>query len=543
MPKYIFVTGGVMSGLGKGVTTASIAKLLQLASFKVTCIKIDPYLNVDAGTMNPLIHGEVFVTDDGGETDMDIGTYERFLNQNLTSEHNITAGQVYKRVIEEERKGTYLGRCVQIIPHVTDEIKRRIRTIAQKSSVDIVLVECGGTVGDIEGLPFLEALRQMRLEEGTSNTLFVHVTLAPILEPVGEQKTKPTQHSVQELRRIGIQPDMIIVRCKDYLSEESKRKISLFTSVEYDGVISNPDVSIVYEVPQILEKEGALSYICKKLQLNYKGIDWHDWNQFLNSFLNAKDEVKIAIVGKYVSLVDSYVSINHALIHAATSQGVRVRAEWIDSEELEHKPELLSILKDFHGILVPGGFGKRGIEGKIMAANYAYLHSIPYLGLCLGFQLAVVAFARYVVNLIGANSTEFDPLTPHPVIDLLPEQKNVKEMGATMRLGGHEITIKEGTNAFKIYGKKIIRERHRHRYELNQAYLETLENAGMIFSAYSDGGKRAEILEVPRHPFYFATQYHPEFISRPNAPEPIFVKFIQAAVQRKVDIQQPIALV
>ncbi|MCX8191896.1 MAG: CTP synthase, partial [Nitrososphaerales archaeon] len=279
------------------------------------------------------------------------------------------------------------------------------------------------------------------------------------------------------------------------------------------------------------------------LQLNYKGIDWHDWNQFLNSFLNAKDEVKIAIVGKYVSLVDSYVSINHALIHAATSQGVRVRAEWIDSEELEHKPELLSILKDFHGILVPGGFGKRGIEGKIMAANYAYLHSIPYLGLCLGFQLAVVAFARYVVNLIGANSTEFDPLTPHPVIDLLPEQKNVKEMGATMRLGGHEITIKEGTNAFKIYGKKIIRERHRHRYELNQAYLETLENSGMIFSAYSDGGKRAEILEVPRHPFYFATQYHPEFISRPNAPEPIFVKFIQAAVQRKVDIQQPIALV
>ncbi|MEM2338702.1 MAG: CTP synthase [Nitrososphaerales archaeon] len=543
MPKYIFVTGGVMSGLGKGVTTASLAKLLQLAGFKVTCIKIDPYLNVDAGTMNPLIHGEVFVTDDGGETDMDIGTYERFLGQNLTAEHNITAGQVYKRVIEEERKGTYLGRCVQIIPHVTDEIKRRIRAIAQKSPIDVVLVECGGTVGDIEGLPFLEALRQMRLEEGIFNTLFVHVTLAPIVEPVGEQKTKPTQHSVQELRRIGIHPDMIIVRCKEYLSEESKRKISLFTSVDYDGVISNPDVQIVYEVPQILEKEGALSYICKKLQLNFKEIKWDSWIKFVNSFLNAKDEVRIAIVGKYVSLVDSYVSINHALIHAAAAQGVKIRTKWIDAEELEQKPELLSMLKDFHGILVPGGFGKRGIEGKIMAANYANMQKIPYLGLCLGFQLAVIAFARHVLNLREANSTEFDPFTPHPVIDLLPEQRYVKEMGATMRLGGHEIVIKEGTNAFKIYGKKIIKERHRHRYELNQAYLKDFENAGMIFSAFSDEGKRAEILEIPNHPFYFATQYHPEFISRPDAPEPIFVKFIEATMQRKLSIQQSVVLI
>ncbi|MEM2211237.1 MAG: CTP synthase [Nitrososphaerales archaeon] len=543
MPKYIFVTGGVMSGLGKGVTTASLAKLLQLAGFKVTCIKIDPYLNVDAGTMNPLIHGEVFVTDDGGETDMDIGTYERFLGQNLTAEHNITAGQVYKRVIEEERKGTYLGRCVQIIPHVTDEIKRRIRVIAQKSPIDVVLVECGGTVGDIEGLPFLEALRQMRLEEGIFNTLFVHVTLAPIVEPVGEQKTKPTQHSVQELRRIGIHPDMIIVRCKEYLSEESKRKISLFTSVDYDGVISNPDVQIVYEVPQILEKEGALSYICKKLQLNFKEIKWDSWIKFVNSFLNAKDEVRIAIVGKYVSLVDSYVSINHALIHAAAAQGVKIRTKWIDAEELEQKPELLSMLKDFHGILVPGGFGKRGIEGKIMAANYANMQKIPYLGLCLGFQLAVIAFARHVLNLREANSTEFDPFTPHPVIDLLPEQRYVKEMGATMRLGGHEIVIKEGTNAFKIYGKKIIKERHRHRYELNQAYLKDFENAGMIFSAFSDEGKRAEILEIPNHPFYFATQYHPEFISRPDAPEPIFVKFIEATMQRKLSIQQSVVLI
>lgn len=532
-----------MSGLGKGVTTASLAKLLQLAGFKVTCIKIDPYLNVDAGTMNPLIHGEVFVTDDGGETDMDIGTYERFLGQNLTAEHNITAGQVYKRVIEEERKGTYLGRCVQIIPHVTDEIKRRIRVIAQKSPIDVVLVECGGTVGDIEGLPFLEALRQMRLEEGIFNTLFVHVTLAPIVEPVGEQKTKPTQHSVQELRRIGIHPDMIIVRCKEYLSEESKRKISLFTSVDYDGVISNPDVQIVYEVPQILEKEGALSYICKKLQLNFKEIKWDSWIKFVNSFLNAKDEVRIAIVGKYVSLVDSYVSINHALIHAAAAQGVKIRTKWIDAEELEQKPELLSMLKDFHGILVPGGFGKRGIEGKIMAANYANMQKIPYLGLCLGFQLAVIAFARHVLNLREANSTEFDPFTPHPVIDLLPEQRYVKEMGATMRLGGHEIVIKEGTNAFKIYGKKIIKERHRHRYELNQAYLKDFENAGMIFSAFSDEGKRAEILEIPNHPFYFATQYHPEFISRPDAPEPIFVKFIEATMQRKLSIQQSVVLI
>ncbi|MEM2634453.1 MAG: CTP synthase, partial [Nitrososphaerales archaeon] len=373
--------------------------------------------------------------------------------------------------------------------------------------------------------------------------LFVHVTLAPIVEPVGEQKTKPTQHSVQELRRIGIHPDMIIVRCKEYLSEESKRKISLFTSVDYDGVISNPDVQIVYEVPQILEKEGALSYICKKLQLNFKEIKWDSWIKFVNSFLNAKDEVRIAIVGKYVSLVDSYVSINHALIHAAAAQGVKIRTKWIDAEELEQKPELLSMLKDFHGILVPGGFGKRGVEGKIMAANYANMQKIPYLGLCLGFQLAVIAFARHVLNLREANSTEFDPFTPHPVIDLLPEQRYVKEMGATMRLGGHEIVIKEGTNAFKIYGKKIIKERHRHRYELNQAYLKDFENAGMIFSAFSDEGKRAEILEIPNHPFYFATQYHPEFISRPDAPEPIFVKFIEATMQRKLSIQQSVVLI
>ncbi len=532
-PKYIFVTGGVMSGLGKGVTSASIAKLLQLTGLKTTCVKIDPYLNMDAGTMNPVIHGEVFVTDDGGETDMDLGTYERFLDQNLTRAHNITTGQVYKHVIEAERRGDYLGRCVQIIPHVTDEIKGRIKRVAQECGVDVLLVETGGTVGDIEGLPFLEALRQIRLEEGSTNTLFVHVTLAPVLETVGEQKTKPTQHSVQELRRIGIQPDIIVVRCKVHLTSGSKEKISLFTSVEKGCVVSNPDVDSVYQVPQVLCDEGIVGAICEKLQLGKRIIEWGGWRQTADAFANWQNSVRIAMVGKYVTLPDSYVSINHALSHAGAREGVKVEVNWVDAEGFEKQPNSLNTLDQFDGILVPGGFGVRGSVGKILAADYARRQAIPYLGICLGFQMAVVSFARFGCGLKDANSTEIDPDTPHPVIDLLPEQRETVNKGATMRLGGHDIFLIEGTLAHNLYGATTIRERHRHRYEINQKYRSVLENHGMVFSGNSDEGRRIETLEVPGLPFYFATQYHPEFVSRPTRPDPAYHGFVKAVVKRR----------
>lgn len=532
-PKYIFITGGVMSGLGKGIISGSIAKLLQLYGLKVTCIKIDPYINVDAGTMNPIMHGEVFVTDDGGETDMDLGTYERFLDRNLSKEHNITTGLVYQEVIQAERKGDFLGRCVQIIPHVTDEIKERIRQVGVKSDIDILLVECGGTVGDIEGLPFLEALRQMRLEEGTSNSLFIHLTLAPVLDPVGEEKTKPTQHSVQELRRIGIQPDIIVVRSKRRLSDESKRKISMFSSVDVNSVISDPDAESIYSVPETLYSEGILNAICEKLKLPDRQINLDNWTKVSNSFVTPKDEIKIAMVGKYVSLADSYVSVNEALRHAAAAHNTKARLTWIESEDFERNPVSLKMLDEYHGILIPGGFGKRGSEGKILAANYARERHIPYLGLCFGFQLAVVSFARHVCSLEGANSTELNPTTEHPVIDLLPTQKGLANLGATMRLGGHDIDVLEGSVAHELYGSRKIRQRHRHRYELTQNYLEILEKKGLRFSGFSDGKLRAEILEIPSHPFYLATQYHPEFLSRPNRPEPVFNAFIGSAIQRK----------
>jgi CTP synthase len=536
-PKYIFVTGGVMSGLGKGVTTASTAKLLHLAGFKTSCVKIDPYLNVDAGTMNPIIHGEVFVTDDGGETDMDLGTYERFLDQNLTFMHNITTGQVYLRVIEGERRGDYLGRCVQIIPHITDEIKKRIREVATQTNVDVLVVECGGTVGDIEGLPFLEALRQMRLEEGQSNAIFVHVTLAPELDVVGEQKTKPTQHSVQELRRIGIQPDILVVRSRKPLTKAAKEKIALFCNVELSSVISNPDTPSVYAVPEILSSEGILETACRRLQMRNRQIQWDDWRETVKGFFNPTDTIRIAMVGKYVTLADSYVSINQALTHAAAYIKIKINVDWVDSEEFERNTATLQMLDKYSGILVPGGFGKRGTEGKILVANYAREHSIPYLGLCLGFQLAAVSFARHACGLRGANSTEFDPETPYPVIDLLPEQKTIMEMGATMRLGGHDIHIVEDTIADKIYKNNMIRERHRHRYEFNQTYRREFEESSMVFSGWSDDKRRIEILEIPNHIFYLATQYHPEFISRPGKPEPVFLAFTEASLCRKQGIK------
>ncbi len=525
-----------MSGLGKGITAASIAKLLQLSGFSVSCLKIDPYLNVDAGTMNPIAHGEVFVTDDGGETDMDIGNYERFLDVNLTRDHNLTTGFVYLKVIQEERNGKYLGKCVQIIPHITDAIKERIRKVADQNNTDILLVECGGTVGDIESLPFLEAFRQMRLEVGAANSVFVHVTLAPVLETVGEQKTKPTQHSVQELRRIGIQPDVIVVRSKNMLTRDTREKISLFTSVEMKSVVSNPDAKSIYQVPDILRSEGVVETICERLRVAPRTSNFQTWQKIADQFVTTKDTLRIAMVGKYVSLSDSYASVNEALSHAGAQQGLGVIVENVDSQEFETRPESTSKLSQFHGILIPQGFGKRGSEGKILVADYARENAIPYLGLCFGFQMAIVSFARYVLGLVDANSTELNPYTKNPVIDLLPEQKLVKDLGGSMRLGGHDIEITDGTMASRIYQKQQIRERHRHRYELNQSYLSAFERAGMHFTAFSDGGKRTEILEIREHPFYFATQFHPEYISRPGKPEPSYLNFVKAAASRKVAI-------
>ncbi len=534
--KYIFVTGGVMSGLGKGISTASIAKLLHLSGFSVSCLKIDPYLNVDAGTMNPIAHGEVFVTDDGGETDMDIGNYERFLDTNLTRAHNLTTGSVYLQVIQEERSGKYLGKCVQIIPHITDAIKRRIRQLANDWNTDILVVECGGTVGDIESLPFLEAFRQIRLEEGSSNTLFVHVTLAPALEAVGEQKTKPTQHSVQELRRIGIQPDIVVVRSKGRLTNEAREKISLFTSIEVKSVISNSDAKSIYQVPEMLRQEGIVETIHDKLRLTPRISNFDAWKKIADQFVSVKDAVKIAMVGKYVSLADSYASVNEALSHAGAQQGLNVIVEHVDAQEFEADSGTLAKLQDYHGILIPQGFGKRGSEGKILAANFARENSIPFLGLCFGFQMSIVSFARHVLGWVDANSTELNPTTTHPVIDLLPEQKGITDLGGSMRLGAHDISLVEGSLASRIYQKQQIRERHRHRYEFNQLYLGAFEKAGMHFSGFSDNGVRTEILEIRDHPFYFATQYHPEYISRPGKAEPSYFSFISAAASRKLAI-------
>ncbi len=530
--KFIFVTGGVMSGLGKGVTTSSTAKLLQLAGYNVSCVKIDPYVNYDAGTMNPVAHGEVFVTDDGGECDMDIGNYERFIDIAMTKDHNITTGRVYNDVIRAEREGRYLGQCVQIIPHVTDAIKNTLRKIASDEKLDIMVVECGGTVGDIESLPFLEAFRQMELELGQSNTLFIHVTLAPVLDVVGEQKTKPTQHSVQELRRIGIQPDILAVRCKMPLSDDARRKISLFASVEQKCVISCHDAPSIYKVPEVLEIQGMLKAVSERMALKRSVPQWGNWRAVTESFVKYGGSVRIAVVGKYVTLPDSYVSVYHALSHAGAGIGKKVEVQWIDSEKFENGGRAsLSMLKDYDGILAPGGFGKRGSEGIIGAANFARANNIPYLGICFGFQLAIVAFARHACKLNDANSTELDGNTKNPVVDFMPEQRNVHDMGGTMRLGAHDIAITPRTVAAKVYGSTAVRRRHRHRYEFNQKYRDVVSKNGLVLSAHSDNGKRMEILEIPNHKFYFAVQYHAEFNSRPGKPEQAFDAFVKAAAK------------
>jgi CTP synthase len=539
MVKYVFVTGGVLSSVGKGIVTSSIGKMLQARGFKVTVIKIDPYVNVDAGTMNPYMHGEVYVTDDGGETDLDLGGYERFLDLNLKKENNITTGMVYKAVIEKERRGSFLGRCVQIVPHVTNEIKKRIRTVAMHSKVDVVLTEVGGTIGDIEGLPFLEAIRQMRLEEGYENTLYVHVALVPILDVTKEMKTKPMQHSVNELRRIGIQPDVIIARCTKMINSEALRKIALFGTIPENAVFCSYNVETIYQVPLILDKQGMGEFICKRLGFPEPKPNYKEWKGFVNAILNPEHHVKIALVGKYSGLEDSYVSMNEALRIAGATCRAKVIIQFIKAEKFEQNPKEIKILRNLDGVFVPYGFGPRGTEGKIMAIKFARENNIPFLGICYGFQLAVIEFARHVCGLENANSTEINPNSPNPVIDLMPEQRGIEYKGATMRLGAHKIIIEPKTIAYKLYERKEIFERHRHRFEVNLDYSETFKKNGLVFSGKSADGRRMEILELPDCFFFFASQFHGEFKSRPGKPDPEYYGFVRSCIDRKLGRAKP----
>jgi CTP synthase len=532
MTKYIFVTGGVLSGLGKGVTTASIGLILKSRGIKVDICKIDPYLNVDPGLMNPYQHGEVWVTKDGYEADLDFGHYERFLDVEIGRDHNITTGKVYLSVLERERIGEYLGQTVQIIPHITDEIKKQLGEIARKNNPDVLIVEIGGTTGDIESMPFLEALRQMRMENGKSNVLFVHVTLVPTLEAVGEQKTKPTQHSVKELRGIGILPDILVCRTAKKLLNETKSKLALFCDVRKLDVISNHDVESVYEVPLVLEKQSLGDNILDRLNVREKKHDMKGWEKYIKKMKHPKGEVQIAVVGKYTDLRDSYISIVEALKHAGTANDAGVDIKWIESVDIENDPSLVSEFEGVDGILVPGGFGERGSEGKILSIKYARENKIPYFGICFGFQLAVVEFARNVAGMKKAHSIELNPKTTQPVIDILPEQKKIKQMGGTMRLGEIPFTIKKNTMAYKIYNRTEVGERHRHRFEVNPKYITKFEKLGLKFSAKSDKNRRMEILEIPLHPYFVATQFHPEFKSRPQRPSPIFDAFIKAAIKK-----------
>ena len=539
MTKFVFVTGGVLSSVGKGITTSSIGKMLQTRGYKVTVIKIDPYVNVDAGTMNPYIHGEVYVTDDGGETDLDLGGYERFLNLNLPKVNNITTGQIYQTVINKERRGDFLGKCVQIVPHVTNEIKRRIRLVAKRSKVDVVLTECGGTVGDIEGLPFLEAIRQMRLEEGFQNTLYVHIALIPILDVTGEMKTKPLQHSVNELRRIGIQPDTIVARCRKMIDTEALRKIALFGTIPENAVFCSYNVPSVYQVPLILDEQGMGGYICKRLGMPQKRPKWSEWKRFVDSVENPRFEVKIGLVGKYAGLADSYISMKEALRHGGAACQTQISIDYIKAERLERDVSRLELLKNYDGIFIPYGFGPRGTEGKMRAIRFARENNVPFLGICYGFQLAVVEFARNVCGLEDASSTEVNPDTTNPVIDLMPEQRGVEYKGATMRLGAHKIIVKKDTLAYTLYGTEEIYERHRHRWEVNRDYWGVLQKHGLVFSGKSPDGRRIEILELPDKFFFFASQFHGEFKSRPSRPDPEYYGFVRACLDRKLGKTKP----
>jgi CTP synthase len=529
--KLVVVTGGVVSSLGKGIAAASLGLLLKARGLRVTLQKLDPYLNIDPGTMSPFQHGEVFVTDDGAETDLDLGHYERFTGIAVTRSHNVTAGQVYDAILSKERRGDYLGRTVQVIPHVTDEIKRRITSLALTSGADVAIIEIGGTVGDIESLPFLEAVRQLKLEH-KRDTVFVHVTLVPFIKAAREMKTKPTQHSVKELREIGIQPDILLCRSESALTADLREKIALFCNLPTEAVIDATDVSSIYEVPQVFHRGGLDSLVVRELGLEAGDPDLKAWDDFVRRVREPEKTCTVAVVGKYTHVRDAYKSIIEAFVHAGAANRARVELRWIEGEDVESRGAA-ALLADADGIVVPGGFGERGIEGKILAAQYARERGIPYLGLCLGMQVATIEFARNVVGWREANSSEFDPQSPQKVIDLMPDQSGVVEKGGTMRLGSYKAVLKPGSLAHRAYGKDEVEERHRHRYEFNNKYATQLQSRGLVLSGKCAGRELVEIIELPDHPWFLAVQFHPELKSRPHEPHPLFVDFVRAALERR----------
>lgn len=532
MTKYIFVTGGVVSGLGKGITAASLGRLLKARGLKVTIQKFDPYINIDPGTISPYQHGEVFVTEDGAETDLDLGHYERFIDENLNKYSNVTTGKIYWSVLNKERKGDYLGATVQVIPHITNMIKECVYRVGKIGAErDVVITEIGGTVGDIESLPFLEAIRQVASEVGHENVLYIHVTLIPYLEKSGEMKSKPTQHSVKELLSIGIQPDLVVCRTQHEIPEDMKKKIALFCNIDYDCVIQNLDAKTLYEIPIMLEEEGLAKIVCKKLGLTDKKPNLVEWQEIINKEAGIDKKVKIALVGKYVELHDAYISVVESLKHAGIAIGVDIDILWINAEEVNEQTAQ-DLLKDSNGILVPGGFGDRGIEGKIIAIQYARTHKVPFLGICLGMQCAVIEFARHVAGLENAHSSEIMPQTPYPVIDLMLDQKGIEDLGGTMRLGVYPCKLKKGTLAYDAYKQKNVEERHRHRYEFNNKYRELLEEKGLVIAGTSQDDKLVEIIELRDHPWFVASQFHPEFLSRPNRPHPLFLNFVEASTKK-----------
>jgi len=530
--KYIFITGGVVSGLGKGITAASLGRLLKARGMKVTIQKFDPYINVDPGTMSPYQHGEVFVTDDGAETDLDLGHYERFIDENLNKNSNVTTGKIYWSIINKERRGDFLGGTVQVIPHITNEIKDRIYRVGKSDHTDVVITEIGGTVGDIESLPFLEAIRQVSAEVDREDVMYIHVTLVPYLGKSGELKTKPTQHSVKELRSIGIQPDVIVCRTEKRLSKDLKDKIGLFCNMRGESVIQNLDAEILYEVPLMLEKEGLADIVCKRLRLLCKEPDLAGWIEMVEKQKNFKENVTIALVGKYVELHDAYLSVAESLRHGGIANDADVKIDWVNSENLD-KANIRDYLGKADGILVPGGFGDRGIEGKILAAQYARENKVPYFGICLGMQMAVIEFARNICKMKDAHSSEFNNTTAHPVIDLMPEQKDIEDMGGTMRLGLYPCKILNNTRAREIYNDELIYERHRHRYEFNNRFRGEMVEKGLVLSGLSPSERLVEIIELKDHPWFVGVQFHPEFKSRPNRPHPLFRDFIGASLDHK----------
>jgi len=528
MTKYIFVTGGVVSSVGKGISVASLGRLLKARGLSVSIQKLDPYINVDPGTMSPYQHGEVFVTEDGAETDLDLGHYERFIDENLSKLNNVTTGQIYSSVIQKERRGDYLGGTIQVVPHVTNEIKARIAAVAKATGVDVVIVEIGGTVGDIESLPFLEAIRQMRKEVGRNNVFYIHVTLLPHVGATGELKTKPTQHSVMELRRVGITPDALICRSDYDVPDDVREKIALFGDVDVEAVIPLPTVNTIYEVPQVLHDAGLDGYVVGELGLEAAEPELGDWQRLVDTIKQPKQQVRIGLVGKYIQLKDAYISVAEALRHAALAQNIDLDIQYVSSEELE-RDDAHMLLGDVQGIVVPGGFGYRGVEGKIKAARYAREHNVPYLGLCLGMQCASIELARQLPGGENANSTEFDPHTPLPIIDFMPDQLDITDKGGTMRLGIYPCVLEPGTKAAEAYGRELVLERHRHRFEFNNKYRKAMEVLGFVVSGHSPDGRLVEVIELRDHPWFVASQFHPEFKSRPNKPHPLFKGFIAAA--------------